>query len=133
MIPRPTRSKRTDTILPYTTLFRSKPSLITKSNCAITQIGQNSIEPDRRMKIMRTDTTTFAKYVFRAVRDLGINSVRSKQVASRISSAFSYGFNNPSGDISFNTRKNIDTIELHPTISSSAFHDIHVSLNRNFS
>src|SRR3546814_11605182 len=74
------------------------------------------------MKIMRTDTTTFAKYVFRAVRDLGINSVRSKQVARRISSAFSYGFHNPYGDFSFEARKNIATIELQLNIGFSGFH-----------
>src|SRR3546814_15153213 len=91
---------------------RPKPALITRSNCAITQIGQHSIEPDRRMKIMRTDTTTFAKYVFRAVRDLGINSVRPTQVARRISSAFSYGFHNPYGHCSFDARKNIETNDI---------------------
>src|SRR3546814_18671490 len=87
-----------------------KPPLSTRSKCAIQLIGLKSIEPDRRMKIMRTDTTTFAKYVFRAVRDLGINSVRSKQVARRISSAFSYGFHNPYGEFSFEARKNIEKI-----------------------
>src|SRR3546814_17956750 len=84
------------------------------------------------MKIMRTDTTTFAKYVFRAVRDLGINSVRSKQVARRFSFAFSYGFHNPYGDFSFEARKNIETIELQLNIGFSGFHGVDVIIDGEF-
>lgn len=81
---------------------------------------------------MRTDTTTFAKFVFRAVRDLGINSVRSKQVARRISSSFSYGFHNPYGDFSFEARKNIDTIELQLNIGFSGFQGVDVIIDGEF-
>src|SRR3546814_11377029 len=84
------------------------------------------------MKIMRTDTTTFAKYVFRAVRDLGINSVRSKQVARRSSSAFSYGFHNPYGAFSFEARKNIETLEIQLNMSFSGFHGVDVIIDGEF-
>src|SRR3546814_13980210 len=67
-----------------------------------------------------------------AVRDLGINSVRSKQVARRISSAFSYGFHNPYGDFSFEARKNIETIELQLNIGFSGFHGVDVIIDGEF-
>jgi hypothetical protein len=84
------------------------------------------------MKNMRTDTTTFAKFIYRAVRDLGINAVRSKIVASRIASSFRYGFYNPLGDFGFEARKNIETIELKLDITFSGFQCVNVIVDGEF-
>lgn len=61
---------------------------------------------------MRADTTTFAKSIFAQVRALGINSVRSKQVANRIFGGIRYGSYNPYGHSGFEGRETIETIRL---------------------
>lgn len=79
---------------------------------------------------MRTDTKTFAKRVFAQVRALGINSVRSKTVARRITSGISHGAYITSGD-QFEARTEIGTLDLELAIRGS-FHSVMVFVDGQF-
>lgn len=61
---------------------------------------------------MRTNTTTFRSNLFKSVRALGVNSLRSKIVAKRIANGIAYGSYNSYGEKQFEGVKTLDTIEL---------------------
>src|SRR3546814_4792536 len=59
MIRRPPRSTRTDTLFPYTTLFRSGGALLLSSNCKITlKIGQKPLSSPTEWVVTAKATTT---------------------------------------------------------------------------
>ena len=61
---------------------------------------------------MRTDTNTFRTNVFKSVRAMGINSMRSKIVAKRIASGIEYGsYTRYDGKV-YDGTKTLDTLEL---------------------
>lgn len=79
---------------------------------------------------MRTDTKTFEKRAFAMVRALGINSVRSKQVASRIVSGLRHGASFMYGG-GTEPRTEIDSIELELSLRGS-FQSVNVHVDGAF-
>jgi hypothetical protein len=61
---------------------------------------------------MRTDTKTFAANVLKSVRALGINSVRSKQMAYLVVDSVTRGWKAPYGEHEFKAVETLDAIEL---------------------
>src|SRR3546814_496621 len=61
MTPRPPRSTRTDTLFPYTTLFRSRRAAAARTALAGAP-GIDFVEADAPVEAMRTPTDTFWSY-----------------------------------------------------------------------
>src|SRR3546814_1024756 len=75
MIRRPPRSTRTDTLFPYTTLFRSPPSDKVKKNCSF-----DAPPPTRRTRDTTAPGRSFAKKLER------ISTIRSEEHTSELQS-----------------------------------------------